>query len=128
VLIATGLFGRGLPRPPISAALRGAGIRVLIAPAISPLLVENALNGAELLALAATPETWPRTGEVVSVTFDAEGAVLAWQGHESRWPGGLPDWALIGQSWGDALRVRAEAAGGLEALQEARRQAARAAR
>jgi len=128
VLIATGLFGLGLPRPPVSAALRAAGARAVIAPSIAPLLVENALNGAELLTLAAAPQAWPETGEIVSVTFDATGATLAWPGHESRWPGGLPGWALAGQSWGEVLRARAEAAGGLAALQEARRQATRAAR
>lgn len=116
ILIATGRFCLGLPRPPFLAALGAAGVKLVVAPAIAPMFAEMALNsGAMLIAEAALP-VLPAPDTEVACEFDGREAGIRFAGYAGAFPALLPDWALAGRSWVEELVRRAMEAGGLETV------------
>jgi 3-isopropylmalate dehydratase small subunit len=113
ILISSGLFGVGLVRPQVPAALKGAGVRVVVAPAFSPLFVEHSLNAGMVLPLRAELSELPPSGTPVTIMFANGRAHLSYPGHASVWTTHLPDWALMGRTWIGVLKQRMDAPGKL---------------
>lgn len=112
ILISSGLFGVGLVRPQVPAALKGAGVRVVVAPAFSPLFVEHSLNAGMVLPLRAELPELPPSGTAVTIVFADGDAQISYPGHTSVWPANLPHWALAGRTWISVLRKRAASSAG----------------
>ncbi len=116
IVIATGTFGIGSARIQAPAALQGANVKAVLAPAFAPIFFENCLNGAFLLPLRARLDVLPATEARAALEIADSTFHLTWPDGNVKGPVDLPAWALAGRSWLDLIEAEATGAGGLDNL------------